>query len=178
MKRIVSLVLICVFMLSLCACEAGPTLVGTTPTGNNAANETPTPDADKTFKVGDSVELKDIVVTFLGVTESAGSQFNVPAEGKVYLLCEFEIANNSNNELTVSSMLNFEAYYDDYACDYSIGALMEKGDKDQLDGSVAAGKKMKGVIGFEVPSDWAELEIQYTPDLFSNGKIVFIATNN
>ena len=37
-------------------------------------------------------------------------------------------------------------------------ALLEKGDKNQLDGTVAPGKKMNGVIGYEVPADWKELE--------------------
>ena len=178
MKRIISFVLICLLMLGLCACGTGPTLVGTTPADNNAASNAPTSAADKTFKLGDSVELKDVVVTFVSIAESTGSQFNTPAEGNVYLLCEFEIANNSKEEINVSSMLSFTGYCDDYACDYSLGALMEKGDKNQLDGSVAVGKKMKGVIGFEVPTDWAKLEIQYSPDLFSNDKIVFVATHN
>ena len=178
MKRIVSLVLVSMLLLGLCACEAGPTLVATAPTGNNAASENPTSAEEKTFKLGDCVELKDVVVTFVSVAESTGSEFNKPEEGNVYILCEFEIVNNSKEDITVSSIMSFEAYCDDYACDYSLGALMEKGNKDQLDGSVAAGKKMKGVIGYEVPTDWAELEIQYTLDMFSNDKIVFVATNN
>lgn len=177
MKKIISLVLACLLVLSLCACvDDGPTLVG----NNNSGNETTTTGSNdnKVFKPGDSVELNDVVVTFVGITKSTGSQFNKPADGKVYVLCEFEIANNSKEDLVVSSMMSFEAYCDDYSCNTSFGALVEKGDKDQLDGTVTAGKKMKGVIGYEVPTDWKELEIQYAPDILSNDKIVFVATNN
>ena len=48
---------------------------------------------------------------------------------------------------------------------------------NQLDGSVAAGKKMKGVIGYELPSDWKELEIHYTSDLWSSSSIIFVTGN-
>lgn len=178
MKKIISLVLACMLLLGLSACSSEPALVGTTPTGDNNTTAAPTTGGDKVFKIGDVVELNDIVVSFVDLVESTGSEFNKPADGKVYVLCEFEITNNSTEELAVSSMLSFEGYCDDYACDYSLGALMEKGDKDQLDGSVAAGKKMKGVIGYEVPVDWKELEIQYTLDLLSSDKIVFVATNH
>ena len=139
MRKIVSLALVCLLLLNLCACFSGPTLVGTDsskPTSNNSTSLN-----GQKFKVGDSVELKDVVVKFIGVTENTGSQYNKPADGNVYILCEFEIINNSKEELAVSSMMSFKAYCDDYSCDYSLGALMEKGNKDQLDGSVAAGKR-------------------------------------
>lgn len=131
-----------------------------------------------TFTVGEIAELRDVQVSLVGVTESTGSSFNTPNEGNVFVLCEFEITNNSKEEVTVSSMLSFEAYCDDYTCSYSLGALMEKGNKNQLDGTVAAGKKLKGVIGYEVAEDWSELEIHFTPDFWSGKDIIFIATNN
>ena len=176
MKKITSFILASLLLLCLCACTSEPSLIGTTPVDNNPTADTPAP--NKVFQIGDIVELDDVTVTLLNVTKSTGSQFNKPEEGNVFVLCEFEISNNSNEELAVSSMLSFEAYCDDYACDYSLGALMEKGSKDQLDGSVAPGKKMKGVVGYEIPTDWRKLEIQYTLDILDSDKIVFVATNN
>ena len=181
MKKIIALVMACLLLLSLCACETGPSLVGTTPTGNNSNNtttEATSAPSDKTFKVGDVVELNDVVVSFIGVTESSGSEFFKPEDGNIYVLCEFEIANNSKEELAISSIMNFKAYCDDYSCEYSLGALMEKGNKEQLDGSIAAGKKMKGVVGYEIPADWNELEIQFTANILSSNSIIFVATNN
>ena len=70
-----------------------------------------------------------------------------------------------------------DASADDYACTFSLSALMEKGSKNQLDGTVAAGKKFSGVVGYEVPTDWQELEINFTPDVWSGKDITFIATN-
>ena len=46
-------------------------------------------------------------------------------------------------------MASFEAYADDYELNYSVSALLEKNDQNQLDGTIAAGKKRNGVIGYE-----------------------------
>lgn len=128
------------------------------------------------FSVGETATLKDVSVTLIGVTESAGSTYNKPADGNVFVLCEFNIENNSSKDITISSMMSFEAYADDYSTNVSLTALMEKGDKNQLDGTVAAGKKMTGVVGYEVPATWANLEINFTPDFWSTKDIKFIAT--
>ena len=182
MKKVISVIVACVLMLSLCACvsTSTPTLIDT-PSNTQAPTEATTPvetEGEKVFQLGDSVELDGVVVTFLDVIKSKGSSYNKPASGNIFVLCEFEIANNSDEEVAVSSMLSFSAYHDDYACDASFSALLEKGNRDQLDGSVAPGKKMKGVVGFELPKDWTELEVHYTPDVFSSSEIVFIAANN
>lgn len=128
------------------------------------------------FNVGETASLKDIAVTLVGITESTGSEYNTPADGKVFILCEFTIENNSSKDIAVSSAMSFEAYCDDYSINQSITGLLEKGDKAQLDGSVAAGKKMNGVIAYEVPTDWAKVEINFTPDFWSGKDIKFIAS--
>lgn len=127
------------------------------------------------FYLGETAELKGVNVTLVSVTQSEGSTYNMPTEGNVFVLCEFEIANDSDREITVSSMISFDAYCDDYACNFSLSALLEKENKNQLDGTVAAGKKLNGVIGYEVPADWQELEVTFTPDFWSGRDITFIA---
>jgi hypothetical protein len=141
---------------------------------NNKSAATKAPEKT-TFSSGETVKLNDILVTLVGVTESTGSDFNKPAEGNVFAICEFNIENNSSEEIIVSSIISFEAYCDDYSISQSISGLLEV-DKGQLDGSVAAGKKMNGVIAYEVPADWKELEINFTPDFWSSKDITFIAT--
>lgn len=149
--------------------------VETTPT---QTEQEPKAESKSVFYVGETAELKGVSVTLVSITESTGSAYNVPTDGNVFVLCEFEIANNSDKEITVSSMMSFEAYCDDYTCTFSLGALMEKGNKNQLDGTVAAGKKFNGVVGYEVPTDWQELEIVFTPDFWSGKDITFIAANS
>lgn len=161
--------------------NSGAGTVTTEANKNDTANEnTPTPEPtieEKTeFGVGETVELKDVLATLVSVTESSGGDFNKPSDGNVFVLCEFTIENNSSEDLIISSMLSFEAYCDDFSISQSIGGMLAKGDKGQLDGSIAAGKKMNGVIAYEVPTDWKELEIKFTPNVWSGKDITFIAT--
>ena len=128
------------------------------------------------FKQGEVAEMNDVQVTLMGYEESAGSEYNTPSEGNVFVLVNFEIANNSDSELAISSMMSFEAYADDYALNFSLSALMEKKDSTQLDGTIAPGKKMNGWIGYEVPADWSNIEIHFTDNVWSNNKFVFEIT--
>lgn len=124
------------------------------------------------FKVGEIAELNGVQVVLRDYKESAGSEYNKPADGNVFVLAEFEISNNTEKEIAISSMMSFDAYADDYALDYSLSALLEK-DGNQLDGTIAAGKKMKGWIGWEVPNDYKNIEIHFTDNVWSNDKFVF-----
>ncbi len=127
---------------------------------------------DEKFTVGDSVELNDVVVTLVSVKENKGGNYMTPSDGKIFVVCEFEIENNSSSEISVSSMMSFEAYVDDYSTNMNLSAMLST-EKSQLDGTVAAGKKMNGVIGYEVDPDWKNIEIRFTPDFWAGKDITF-----
>ena len=131
-------------------------------------------DEDETiYQLGEVATIDDIDVTLLNIYESNGSTYNKPSAGNIFVLCEFLVENNSKKELDISSMLCFSAYCDDYSCDTSFSAELEAENMQTLDGSIAKGKKMKGVVGFELPNDWKVLEIHFTPDFWSSGKLMF-----
>lgn len=141
-----------------------------------ASSETETEEEQTVFKQGEVAEMNDVQITLMGYEESAGSEYNTPAEGNVFVLANFEIANNSDSELAISSMMSFEAYADDYTLNYSLNALIEKSGSTQLDGTIAPGKKMNGWIGYEVPADWSNIEIHFTDNVWSSNKFVFEIT--
>ena len=162
-----------------------PSLAETSSAESSAVNEASsvpesetaeTSEAKTVFGLGETAEMNDIQVTMLNYVESNGSEYNSPADGNVFVLVEFEIANNSGSDLAVSSMMSFEAYADDYALNYSLSAIMEAESGSQLDGTIAPGKKMKGEIGYEVPADWSNMEIHFTDSLWSGSDFVFEIT--
>lgn len=156
--------------------EEEPKKVGDT---NNTSSETnedtseESNDSSTNFTVGETAELNDIQVTMVNYEENNGSDFNKPTSGNVFLLVNFEITNNSDSELTISSIMSFDAYADDYSLNYSLGAMIEKPNSSQLDGTIAPGKKMNGWIGYEVPSDWKNVEIRFTDNVWSDNEFVF-----
>lgn len=112
-------------------------------------------------------------VMMVSYSENEGSEYNKPTDGNEYVIVDFEIVNNSENEITVSSALSFDGYADDYALNYSFAAMMENETSNQLDGTIAPGKKMDGMVGFEVPKDWKTIEIHFKDDVWSNSKFKF-----
>lgn len=148
--------------------EDEPKKVGDARSGKQESEE-----KKDTFSLGEIAELDDVRVTLTDYKESTGSEWNKPSDGNVFVLVQFEIENNSQEEIAVSSMLSFEAYADDYAANLSLSALVEN-EETQLDGTVAAGKKMKGWIGYEVPSDWKKFEVQFIDSIWSDTPFKFI----
>ncbi len=165
---VIIIILVIIVGVAISQANNGPKKVdsdGNTNSGSNTSQDL--------FKVGETVELKNVRATLVSVTESQGTEYLKPDDGNVYLMCEFNIENNSNEDIIVSSMISFDAYCDDYSVNQSLGAVATAG--KQLDGTVAAGKKMNGVIGYEVSKDWNKIEINFTPDYWGKA-IKFIAT--
>lgn len=136
-----------------------------------SAASQPVQEQQTVFSVGETVELNNVSATLLNVTENSGGNYSTPADGKEFVICEFEIENNSSSDIAVSTVLSFDAYFDSYATTLSLGAILSV-NEPQLDGTVAAGKKMKGVVGYEVSPDWSELEIRYSPSFWGR-EIIF-----
>lgn len=141
---------------------------------NKDSSENKVDDEKETiFKKGEIAELNGVQVTLMDYKENTGSEYNKPSDGNVFLMAEFEIVNNTKEELGISSMLSFETYADDYKLDYSLAAIMEK-EGNQLDGEIAVGKKMKGWIGWEVPQDYQAVEVHFTDNVWSSNKFMFL----
>lgn len=136
---------------------------------NGNTDDTP----DNVYEVGEMAELNDVQVTLTSYEENTGTEYFKPADGNEFLLVEFEIINNSDSEITISSVMSFEAYADDYLVNYSLSALMVKDGMTQLDGTIAPGKRLKGFVGYEVPTDWKTAEIYFTEDVWIGNKSVF-----
>ena len=135
-------------------------------------NEKTDTETKTVFNVGETAALNDVHVTLVNVSENNGGNYMTPTDGNVFVVCEFEIENNSDTDIAVSSIMSFEAYVDDYSTSMNLSAMLSTNQK-QLDGSVAAGKKMNGVIGYEVPSGWSTIEVKFTPDFWSGKDIAF-----
>ena len=175
-KPVVLIVIAVIFAIGIIGAALGgnsPEKVGNVGTQSSADSS----ELQKTeCSVGDGVSLNDLEVTFVSCTESSGKDFYTPDSGNVFLFCEFAIENKSNKDIAVSSLMSFEAYVDDYSTNLSMSGTLAA-DKNQMDGTIAAGKKMSGVMGYEVPENWKTLEIRFTPDFWSGKDITFIANH-
>ncbi len=146
---------------------------------DSAQKEEESKEESATAKVGGTVEGSKwkISLTSAKTYEQIEGQFSTekPAEGKIYLVCFFEVENVSNED-DYFNHLNFESYVDGYNQSKEV-LMADIGDFSTLTGDVAAGKKLKGYLAWEVSPDWKELEVSYKDDYFSGKKdATFVVT--
>lgn len=147
------------------------------PTVKATSTPKPTPTLEPVFTIGDTAEMQDVRVTLHDVRISYGESFLNPASGYVFLIFDIEIENNRENEITISSLLCFDAYADDYALELSLSGMTTDSGK-QMDGEIAPGKKMRGVVAFEAPEDWQKAELRFKPSVWSGKAFVFTASSS
>lgn len=134
------------------------------------------PSADESYKPGETAELDNVDIELTNVLESGSNDFYTVEEGYEFAIIEFTIKNKTNNDLTISSMLNFSTWCDGKMYTISLDALGTAlfAGKMQLDCVVESGKTVSGVIGYEVPVDWKEIVVEYKSDVIGGEKVSFL----
>ncbi|WP_169306672.1 DUF4352 domain-containing protein [Cohnella pontilimi] len=176
MKKLVALLAVLTVVLAGCG-EANISKADSSTSAKSSAQASPaaaketesaSPKAEETNKLGDSVNFDDLVVTVAGVRESK-SQLMKPKEGNKILLVDITAENKGNKEINVSSMLQTKMA-DDQGYQYNLTIVDDQ--KGNFDGAVAAGRKLRGEVAFEVPKDAASLEFIFS-DPFESGQAIW-----
>lgn len=133
----------------------------------------------KQYSVGNTISGDDWKIKLESVKmydEISGEYYkDVPADGKKYLVLFFEVENVSNKD-DYFNYLFLESYLDGYSTS-SVITLNEPEGYGELAGDVAAGKKMKGCLKYEVSPSWSELEVSYKEWIGTSDKIAtFVVT--
>lgn len=166
MKKAFALFLAAIMMLSMTA-SAGATDLGGLFGG---LTEILGKEETEVYGVGETAEINGIAVTFDSVMEAEGStETYMPQDGNIFLVCEFTVENKTEESFTVGTLLSFSMKCDDKLYELSLDALalsMFAG-KTQLDRIVEPGKKETGVVGYEVPKDWENFELRFTPEPYT-----------
>lgn len=132
------------------------------PTISPTSVPTLSPIPEKTYySVGETAELDGLKVTLNSITEFPGRKYSMPDDNNIFVLCEFEIENNTGNDVAFSPS-SFGAYYDGYYTYYSMSGMTSV-DSSPFGGTLAPNKKSKGIQAYELPSDWQEFEIIFDP---------------
>ena len=122
------------------------------------------------FKIGERVEMGEFVITVNSVKDSQGSEFLKPAAGHVYKIVDCTIENLSDEAEVISSLMMFKMA-DSKGYNYNV--TIADSSKPSLDGELGPGRKMRGEIAFEVPTDATGLELIFEPDFLGFGQAIF-----
>ena len=131
---------------------------------SRAANKSTKGNTGNTSDVGRTITNSDgVSFTVLSVKQSKGSDWYTPKDGNIFVFLEVEIANNSKETISINAIYGFNAVCDDYTVDYSFSADCAV-DNGLSTTDIKAGRKLKGWKAFEVPKNWKELIVTFTPD--------------
>lgn len=168
MRKVLYVILACILCVTCSACVAEDT-----PSKEAGDATTTVAQSDDTFGLNETAVFSDLKITARQIKVSTGKDFFEPEAGNVFVGIEFVIENISDEEVSVSSLLQFEGYVDDVKSDYSVSAACCF-DDGTLDGSIAVGKKLVGWYALEVPQNWERIEVNFIPSLFSSNPAVFV----
>lgn len=125
-------------------------------------------DTKNEFKVGDIVETENLKISFLSADKfKSDNEYIQPKKGNVYYRMQFEFENIGDSDETVSSMMDWSCYADDYSVEQAFF-------DDDIDASLSPGKKIKGSVYFEVPKDSKSITLEYETNFWTEDKIIFI----
>ena len=182
MKKKLIYILIPIFILILffssaavCGSSAKATKVGdTSSTGIGSATETTKAATETTvaqiYNVGDSVELKGVVMTVKSFTKSNGGDFDKPKEGMEFVIVTVNIKNNSQDKVS------YNPFY--YKMQNSKGqitntAITMADTKTALSsGELATGGEVEGTIVFEQPKDDPGLVLIYEANILNENEVI------
>jgi hypothetical protein len=126
-----------------------------------------------TYNVGDVINDGDLQITIQAIDWYAEpNEFLQPDEGNKYVKVTIMAQNNSTSEVESLSSWDFSAYADDENVDEAYTGSDEK----SFGGEAAPGKKLTGVIFYEVPSATQVFEIQYDLNFFNDKRISITKT--
>lgn len=168
MKRIVALFLLFAMFVSTAYAEGlGAWLGGLSSLFSS--------DDEVTYGVGETVEIDGLTMKLINVMTSKGNSYYTPASGKEYVILEFEILNNTKEEIALSTLMNFTFWCDDtnYIIDLNALATAMLSGKYQLDRVVEAGQRATGVIGYEIPTNWEVLKVDFKKEIPFGDSVIF-----
>lgn len=142
----------------------------TTQTGANT-NSQPT---QQMYKVGDKVQMGDVILTVNKIETSQGGQYTKPASGNQWIELNLTIENTGSNQeyiTTLGQMFVTDKDNNQYQTTVT-SKRMESPGSLGLDGALIAKAKKTDWVGFEVPKTATGLKFQYNASFWSNKSIV------
>jgi hypothetical protein len=119
------------------------------------------------FKIGDTVQFGDLLITVKGVRASKGDGFMTP-ENDNYIIVDVILENNTTETANISSILQTSLSDAD---GYNYNVTIAGDTKGSLDGQVGPGRKLAGEVAFDVPKS-SSYEFIFE-DVFTNGQAIW-----
>lgn len=141
--------------------------------GENS-NNSKTQEKQTVYKVGDKIELGNVILTVNSVETSTSGQYTQPSEGNQWIDLNLTIENTGSKQEFITT-LGQMFVLDDKNNQFQVavtGKRLANPGSQGLDGAIVAGAKKTDWVGFEVPKSSTGLKLQYNASFFSNKNIL------
>ena len=126
------------------------------------------------FSVGEQIEISGLVIQVLGVSYPSGTDFVKPKEDYKFVSVDVQVENQGDSVQEITSIV--QMYLKDntgekYTFHLGAQSVIDSGLPDD---ELQPGERIRGQVGFQVPTDSAGLIFVFDAEIFGFGKI-FIA---
>lgn len=142
--------------------------------GSTSQNGSKEQSAQETYKIGDKIQMGDVILTVNKVETATGGQYSKPSEGNHWVDLNLTIENTGSTQqyiTTMGQMFIIDKDNNQYQVAVT-GKRMENAGSLGLDGALVAKAKKTDWVGFEVPTTATGLKLQYNASFFSNKNIL------
>lgn len=119
------------------------------------------------LRLGDTVNFKGVEITLNSARTDVGESF-FTAENDKFVIVDVSVKNNKDEEVTVSSLVNFKLKDAD---GYQYNPAIFAETKANIDGDVSPGGTIRGEIAFDVPNS-AKYELVFE-NLWEDGQAIW-----
>jgi len=148
--------------------------LGPTPVAMDPPSDLNLAHRQEIFSVGEQIEISGLVIQVLSVSYPAGTDLIKPKEGYKFVSIDVQIENQGESVQEITSIV--QMYLKDNTGEkftFHLGAqsIIDSGLPDD---ELQPGERVRGQIGFQVPTDTVNLIFVFDAEVFGFGK-VFIA---
>jgi hypothetical protein len=148
--------------------------LGPTPIAMDPPADLNLPQAQELFRVGDQIEISNLIIQVNQVGYPAGTEIIKPKEGFRFVSVDVEVENQGETTQEITSIV--QMYLKDstgqkYTFHLGAQSVIDSGLPDD---ELQPGERIRGQIGFQVPNSAQGLIFVFDADVFGFGK-VFVA---
>ncbi len=141
---------------------------------NSQTSNSDSQENQETHKIGDKVQMGDVILTVNNVETSEGGQYTNPSEGNHWIDINMTIENTGSDQeyiTTMGQMYVIDSENNQYQVAVT-GKRLENSGSLGMDGALVAKAKKTDWVGFEVPKTATGLKLQYNASFYSSKNIL------
>lgn len=146
--------------------------LGSTPIAMDPPQDLNLGQSQQIYRIGDLIEISDLVIQVLGVSYPPGTEIVRPKEGYQFVSVDVQLENQGSSPQEISSIVQMylkDAAGEKYTFHLGAQSIIDSGLPDD---ELQPGERIRGQIGFQVPVDARSLVFVFNAEIFGYGKVL------